>query len=225
VTHLRREQKRRVKIRVLPDEGYYIDVQLEKDMSLEKVLSTLEELGFKYLSEKKPLHGEKQELDTGELIKDIYNKFMLISQDYRESIRRSEKFYENWIKMGFDIVDLRDAIEVYIPFLGEDKGDSGVITEAADEKLEKASLARVPEHDTAISSEGGPASETHTRPMPNDLEYTAIETVEIKEEVPEIRPLFDLETSDNCKYCSIFRDMGNIVCPNCGRALNLRVRK
>ena len=210
---------------MLPDEGYNIDVQLEKDMSLEKVLSTLEELGFKYLSEKKPLHGEKQELDTGKLIEDIYNKFMLISQDYRESIKRSEKFYENWIKMGFDIVDLKDAFEVYNPFLGEDKGDSGIITEAADEKLKKGSLARVPEHDTATSSEGDPASENYTRSIPNDLEYTAIETHEIKKEAPEIRPLFDLETSDNCKYCSIFRDMGNIVCPNCGRALNLRVSK
>jgi len=28
-----------------------------------------------------------------------------------------------------------------------------------------------------------------------------------------------LEGSDGCKYCSIFKDLSSVVCPNCGRLL------
>ena len=39
----------------------------------------------------------------------------------------------------------------------------------------------------------------------------------------DIRPLLQKGTSDGCQYCSIFRDIGTVVCPNCGRPLNLRI--
>jgi len=37
----------------------------------------------------------------------------------------------------------------------------------------------------------------------------------------EIRPLLSSEEPDNCEYCSIFKDLSTIVCPNCGKPLNL----
>ncbi len=46
------------------------------------------------------------------------------------------------------------------------------------------------------------------------------EETEIKD---DIRPLLQKETSNGCQYCSIFRDIGTAVCPNCGRPLNLRI--
>jgi hypothetical protein len=46
------------------------------------------------------------------------------------------------------------------------------------------------------------------------------EEAEIKE---DIRPLLQKGASDGCQYCSIFRDIGTAVCPNCGRPLNLRI--
>jgi len=39
----------------------------------------------------------------------------------------------------------------------------------------------------------------------------------------DIRPLLQKGTSDGCQYCSIFRDIGTAVCPNCGRPLNLKI--
>lgn len=39
----------------------------------------------------------------------------------------------------------------------------------------------------------------------------------------DIRPLLQKGASDGCQYCSIFRDIGTAVCPNCGRPLNLRI--
>jgi len=37
----------------------------------------------------------------------------------------------------------------------------------------------------------------------------------------EIRPLLSSEEPDTCEYCSIFKDLSTIVCPNCGKPLNL----
>ena len=37
----------------------------------------------------------------------------------------------------------------------------------------------------------------------------------------EIRPLLSSEEPGTCEYCSIFKDLSTIVCPNCGKPLNL----
>ena len=50
------------------------------------------------------------------------------------------------------------------------------------------------------------------QPPPNEAE--------IKD---DIRPLLQKGISDGCQYCSIFRDIGTAVCPNCGRPLNLKI--
>ena len=41
----------------------------------------------------------------------------------------------------------------------------------------------------------------------------------------EIRPLLEERTSESCEYCTVFKDLGTMVCPNCGRPLNLRLLK
>jgi len=48
-----------------------------------------------------------------------------------------------------------------------------------------------------------------------------LETAEVS---AEIRPLLSPEKPDECEYCSIFKDLGTVVCPNCGRPLNLPCR-
>ena len=45
-----------------------------------------------------------------------------------------------------------------------------------------------------------------------------LETAEVS---AEIRPLLSPEKPDECEYCSIFKDLRTVVCPNCGRPLNL----
>ena len=44
---------------------------------------------------------------------------------------------------------------------------------------------------------------------------------EITRSSVEIRPLLNRDELDQCEYCSIFKDLGTIVCPNCGEPLNL----
>ncbi len=224
----------RVKIRVLPNEGYNIDAELEKDSSMEEVLSTLEELGFKYHSEEKLLQNKEQV--ESELIENIYNKFLLITQNNREAIMISKKFYENWIKMGFDIVDLKDIIRKNIPSMRTNEGKSRIITAITNEKQKKdiphsnTQLLSLPDeeessikHSVINSQEGDTKPRNKIQSLTDDAESITVRPIEIDKEVPEIRPIFGEETKDTCKYCSIFKDMGNVVCPNCGRALNLKI--
>jgi len=233
VTQLKKERKRRIKIRVLPDEGYSIDAELEKDTSIEEVLSTLEELGFTYPSAGKTL-GSRAGEDSGKIImENIYSGFQSITQEYGVSIKASEKFYDNWLKLGFDIVDLKHALGGNTTSIGE-TSNSGTVSAATEEEPEEgshnpnASLSPFPEEEK-LSPENSvdnmqeekSASEPKTRSLLDDLEPMT-KVPEVEEGTPEIRPVFEQETSDRCKFCSIFRDMGNVVCPNCGRALNLK---
>jgi hypothetical protein len=45
--------------------------------------------------------------------------------------------------------------------------------------------------------------------------------VKAEDVIAEIRPLLSPEKPDECEYCSIFKDLSTVVCPNCGRPLNL----
>jgi hypothetical protein len=60
-------------------------------------------------------------------------------------------------------------------------------------------------------------------PVVIDGEIDVATQVIIKAEdvIAEIRPLLSPEKPDECEYCSIFKDLGTVVCPNCGRPLNL----
>jgi hypothetical protein len=233
VNQLKKERKRRIKIRVVPNEGYNIDAELEKETSIEDVLSTLKELGFKYSSDEETL-GSKPGEDPGKIIvENIYSEFQSITKDYGLSIKTSEEFYDNWLKLGFDIVDLKHALGGNTTSIG-DASNSGTVSAAMEEEPEEdshntnASLSPFPEeekpspeHSVDNTHEEKSASEPKARSLLDDPE-PVVKVLEVEEGKPEIRPVFEQETSDRCKFCSIFRDMGNVVCPNCGRALNLK---
>jgi hypothetical protein len=236
---MKKERKRRIKIRVLSNEGYSIDAELDKEMPIEEVLSTLEELGFKHFSNENLLQDKKHEEDMAKkIIQNIHNEFLTITQGHGESIKSSEKFYESWIKMGFDIVDLKYAVGGNVPTLGRGEGDSRAVTAIIDEEPEKGShnsntpFRLIPEkeepsseHSVIIPKKRDLTPRSQIPFLPEISKPAAPKVTEVEEELHEIRSVFSSETKDSCKYCSIFRDMGNIVCPNCGRALNLKISK
>lgn len=47
--------------------------------------------------------------------------------------------------------------------------------------------------------------------------------VQVKEEEfdAKVQTLPPAEGPDTCKYCSIFKDLSSVVCPNCGRLLKV----
>ena len=101
---------------MLPYEGYDIGVELWKDTPLDEVLETLSELGFERIQERNDGYEGNVE---AELIEDIFEKFMSISRDYGESVKNIEEFYERWIDVGFNIVDLKNILEKNSKLKGE----------------------------------------------------------------------------------------------------------
>jgi len=66
--------------------------------------------------------------------------------------------------------------------------------------------------------------EVEIKPIPDDktleLEITSLPEKEVK---TEIRPVLEEMSPDSCEYCSLFKDLNTMVCPNCGRPLNIRI--
>lgn len=62
-------------------------------------------------------------------------------------------------------------------------------------------------------------------PLPDEIKVELeISPVPDEDELKqEIRPILEERTSETCEYCAIFKDLGTMVCPNCGRPLNLRL--
>ena len=80
------------------------------------------------------------------------------------------------------------------------------IADDEEQKLPEETIATPEIRSVLIDGEVDMATQVH------------LETAEVS---AEIRPLLSSEKPDECEYCSIFKDLGTVVCPNCGRPLNL----
>jgi len=74
-----------------------------------------------------------------------------------------------------------------------------------------------------LMDEGEAKQEILPLPDENELEQVIPLLPDEGELKQEIRPLLEERTSESCEYCAIFKDLGTMVCPNCGRPLNLRL--
>lgn len=78
--------------------------------------------------------------------------------------------------------------------------------------------------ETPIPFQGEELLEVEIKPIPDDetleLEITSLPERDVR---PEIRPILEERSPDSCEYCALFKDLGTMVCPNCGRPLNLRI--
>ena len=79
----------------------------------------------------------------------------------------------------------------------------------------------------AEDEEQTPPEENHVAPeirsvlIDGEVDLATQEVLVTAEASAEIRPLLSPEEPDECEYCPIFKDLGTVVCPNCGRPLNL----
>jgi hypothetical protein len=237
------ERRRKVTVRVLPDEGYDVGAELERDTPLEEVLETLGELGFSFSLEEISERNSGYERGLGaELIEGIFDKFLTITQDYGESMRSVDKFYERWVDVGFDIADLKNFIQRVNRSPLNEGNTSEIVTEindgASDPENSPLDLRAVepladdsPHLDEVVSGiesddsplddgatvsgivarSGGVGSGHSVAVVPDDDEGSS-----------DSHPLLAEEDADSCRYCGRFRDIGTMVCPHCGRPLNLR---
>jgi hypothetical protein len=233
-----KERKRKVTIRMLPHEGYDMGVEFWKDTPLEEVLETLSELGFESVHER--IDGYEGNVEI-ELIEGILEKFMSISRDYGETVKNIEEFYERWIDVGFNIIDLKNIIEkMNKPPIIEGKVSKNVTDDGDVESVKAINsldlltvdpiVEDIPHFEEAISNSaaeenlsggetkissdvalfGEEVSDTVDNNVIDERKVTSDSSSTIVE-----------EDEDSCIYCGTFKDIGTMVCPHCGRPLNL----
>jgi hypothetical protein len=240
------ERRRKVTVRVLPHEGYDVGAELERDTPLEEVLETLGELGFAFSLEEISERNSGYERGLGaELIEGIFDKFISITRDYGESMRSVDKFYERWVDVGFDVVDLKNIIQrVNRSPLNEgnvseivpeiDDVASGPENSPLDLRAVETLAAGSPhldevesgiESDDSPLGDGAAVSENVARFGVEDLGPSVATVPDDDEGSSDTHSLFPEEDADSCRYCGRFRDIGTMVCPHCGRPLNLRTNE
>jgi hypothetical protein len=234
------ERRRKVTVRVLPHEGYDVGAELERDTPLEKVLETLGELGFAFSLEEISERNSNYERGLGaELIEGIFDKFLSITRDYGKSMRSVDKFYERWVDVGFDVVDLKNIIQR----VNRSPLNEGNISEtvsviddvASDPENSPLDLRAVEpladwshhldevvsgiESDDSPLGDGAAVSGSVARSGGGGSGHSVTVVPDDDKGSSDTRHLVAEEDADSCRYCGRFRDIGTMVCPHCGRPL------
>jgi hypothetical protein len=97
------QKDRKVLVRVLPNNGYKMEVEINKDTSINEVIKTLQELGFSY---------EEKDISTFdvELFNQLYDSFVILSQEYGDIISSNMGLYKAWLKFGFNLIDIKNPL-------------------------------------------------------------------------------------------------------------------
>ena len=229
-------RKRKITICVLPHEGYNIGLELWKDTPLEEVLGTLSELGFERIQEHIDDHKWSVE---AELIDGIFEKFLSISRDYGASMKNINEFYERWLDVGFNIADLKNRAHKNSPS-SNDRKTSEIIIKiddvesgseinplvlpiveqvTSDNPYFKETVSNIESDDnppggaTAVSGDVARSNRAVIDPVVTLIDNDKVTSDSIS--------LIVESDEDSCMYCRKFKDIGTMVCPHCGRPLNL----
>ena len=142
------------------------------------------------------ISSEKKE--TLDIIQVFFNFYIDVTQNHHKILLHDQKIHAEWLEIGSKIVDLKSMLSHVNGT--QDIGDNEKPTRDYTEAVEKRSLkSKIKEL----------------------LETRENEKDEIK---LEIGPVLEEETRESCSYCYMFRDIGTMVCPNCGRTLNFKSR-
>jgi rubrerythrin len=154
--------------------------------------------------------SEKKE--TLKIIQAFFDFYINVTQNHHKIFLQDKKIHAEWLEIGSKIIDLKSILSHVnrTQDIGDHEKTTRDYTEAATrdytEAVEKRSLkSKIKEL-------------LEARENVNPFSQIENEKDEIK---PEIRPVLEEETRESCAYCSLFSDIGTMVCPNCGRPLNL----
>ena len=146
--------------------------------------------------------SEKKE--TLEIIQAFFDFYINMTQNHHKIFLQDKKIHAEWLEIGSKIIDLKSMLSHVN--MTQDIGDNEKPTRDYTEAVEKRSLkSKIKEL-------------LEARENVNPFSQIENEKDEIK---PEIRPVLEEETRESCAYCSLFSDIGTMVCPNCGRPLKL----
>ena len=174
----------------------------------------------------------KGEAKASEFIKRVYESYLGISGDFSEFLAQNPSLQDEWLRLGYRLVEVKSRIgkthavrEEPIEAILEEVSETSGTSEVQSQKF-RDSYHNPPEGEETLSLRGvevippSPIMEDGEGEVESTLRENSPGDVEVRS---EIRPLIDVETSESCGYCSIFRDIGTMVCPNCGRPLNLKI--
>ncbi len=147
-----------------------------------------------------------EQKETLEIIQAFFNFYINVTQKHHKILLHNEKIHAEWLEIGSKIINLKTILSHVNRT--QEIGDNEKPTRDYTEAVEKRSL------NNKIKEL------LETRENMNPFSKIKNEKDEIK---PEIRPVLEEETRESCAYCSMFRDIGTMVCPNCGRTLNLKI--
>ena len=147
--------------------------------------------------------SEKKE--TLEIIQAFFDLYINVTQNHHKILLQDKKIHAEWLEIGSKIIDLKSILSHVN--ITQDMGDKEKPTRDYTEAVEKRSL------------------KSKIKELLEARENVDLST-QIKNEKDEIilgiRPVLEEETKESCPYCSMFRDIGTMVCPSCGRPLNLK---
>lgn len=133
--------------------------------------------------------------ETLVIIQAFFNFYISVTQNHPKIFLHDEKIHAEWLEIGSKIIDIKSMLSHENNT--EDIGDNKKPTRDYTEAVEKRSLkSKIKEL----------------------LETRENEKDEIKLEIARA------QTRESCSYCYMFRDIGTMVCPNCGRTLNFKSR-
>ena len=167
-----------------------------------------------------------------EFIKRVYESYIGITGDFSEFLAQNPSLQDEWLRLGYRLVEVKSRIgkthavrEEPIEAILEEASETSDASEVESHKF-RDSYKKPPEAEETLSLRGvevippSPIMDDGEGKVESTLRENSPGDVEAR---PEIRPLIDVETSESCGYCPIFRDIGTMVCPNCGRPLNLKI--
>jgi hypothetical protein len=174
----------------------------------------------------------KREGRAIEFIKRVYESYLRITWDFSEFLAQNPSLQDEWLRLGYRLVEVKsrigkthEVIQEPIDAILEEASETSGTSEVESHKFVD-SYQNPPKGEETLSLRGveviPPSSIIHDGEgkVESTLHENSSGDVEAR---PEIRPLIDVETSESCGYCPIFRDIGTMVCPNCGRPLNLKI--
>jgi hypothetical protein len=151
------------------------------------------------------ISSEKKE--TLEIIQVFFNFYINVTQKHHKILLQDKKIHAEWLEIGSKIVDLKSMLSQVngTQDIGDNERPTRDYTKAVEKRSLKSKIKELLE----------------TRENVNPFSQIINEKDEIK---LGIGPVIEEETGESCSYCSMFRDIGTMVCPNCGRSLNLKSR-
>lgn len=137
---------------------------------------------------------------TLEIIQEFFNFYINITQTHNKTLFLDKKIYSEWLDIGTKIVDLKAKF---------------YHANNTQELPPSVSERQVDEKSTHLQTDI-----INKNKLENKILKLLDTRVDANHDQTEFRPILEEETWESCPYCSMFRDIGTMVCPNCGRTLN-----